>query len=70
MRQRSIQEQPVWLGQLTMLTLLSRLRTADHGATAIEYGLIVSLIFLVAAGAMEGFGAAAMAMWDLVSGSM
>jgi pilus assembly protein Flp/PilA len=53
-----------------MLTLLSRLRTADHGATAIEYGLIVSLIFLTAAGAMEAFGTSAMEMWSEVSGSM
>jgi pilus assembly protein Flp/PilA len=53
-----------------MLNLLLRLKTADHGATAIEYGLIVSLIFLAGAGAMEVFGTSAMAMWGEVSDSM
>lgn len=53
-----------------MLDLLKRLRTADHGATAIEYGLIVSLIFLTAAGAMEAFGTSAMSMWDEVADTM
>jgi pilus assembly protein Flp/PilA len=55
---------------MTMLKLLLRLKTADHGATAVEYGLIVSLIFLAGAGAMQAFGASAMDMWGEVSGSM
>ena len=53
-----------------MLQLLLRLKTADHGATAIEYGLIASLIFLAAAGAMEAFGTSAMSMWTFVAASM
>lgn len=51
----------------TMLKLMTRLRTDDQGATAVEYGLIVSLIFLAAAGAMEAFGSSAMEMWDFIA---
>jgi pilus assembly protein Flp/PilA len=40
-----------------MLRFLSRLRRDDSGATAIEYGLIISLIFLVILGALQAFGA-------------
>jgi pilus assembly protein Flp/PilA len=36
---------------------LFRLRRDDSGATAIEYGLIISLIFLVILGALQAFGA-------------
>ena len=36
---------------------LSRLRRDDSGATAIEYGLILSLMFLVILGALNAFGA-------------
>ena len=31
-----------------MRALLSRFRTDDRGATALEYGLIIALVFLVA----------------------
>lgn len=41
-----------------MLTrFLSRFRRDETGATAIEYGLIVGLIFLVIVGALGAFGA-------------
>ncbi|MEJ6789731.1 Flp family type IVb pilin [Brevundimonas sp. BR2-1] len=40
-----------------MRRFLSRLRRDDSGATAIEYGLIISLIFLVILGALQAFGA-------------
>ena len=36
---------------------LSRLRRDESGATAIEYGLILSLMFLVILGALNAFGA-------------
>ena len=36
---------------------LSRLRRDDSGATAIEYGLILALMFLVILGALNAFGA-------------
>jgi pilus assembly protein Flp/PilA len=35
---------------------LSRLRCDERGATAIEYGLIISLMFLVILGALQVFG--------------
>ena len=36
---------------------LSRFGCDESGATAIEYGLIISLIFLVILGALQAFGA-------------
>ena len=36
---------------------LSRFRRDESGATAIEYGLILSLMFLVILGALQAFGA-------------
>lgn len=36
---------------------LSRFGRDESGATAIEYGLIISLIFLVILGALQAFGA-------------
>ncbi|MDP3657451.1 MAG: Flp family type IVb pilin [Brevundimonas sp.] len=40
-----------------MRRLLSRFRRDESGATAIEYGLILSLMFLVILGALNAFGA-------------
>ena len=39
-----------------MRRFLSRLRRDESGATAIEYGLILSLMFLVILGALQAFG--------------
>ena len=39
--------------------LLERFGRDDSGATAIEYGLILSLMFLVIIGALHAFGDAA-----------
>jgi pilus assembly protein Flp/PilA len=39
-----------------MQRLISRLIADERGATAIEYGMICSLVFLVALGAMTSFG--------------
>ena len=36
--------------------LILRFGRDDSGATAIEYGLIISLIFLVILGALQAFG--------------
>ena len=36
---------------------LSRFRRDESGATAIEYGLILALMFLVILGALNAFGA-------------
>jgi pilus assembly protein Flp/PilA len=38
-------------------TLLIRFRNDQSGATAIEYGLVVSFVFLVVVGAMKATGA-------------
>jgi pilus assembly protein Flp/PilA len=40
-----------------MRRFLSRFRRDESGATAIEYGLIMALMFLVILGAMQAFGA-------------
>jgi pilus assembly protein Flp/PilA len=42
----------------------------DSGATAIEYGLIVSLIFVVIVGAVSAFSDATIAMYDLIASAM
>jgi pilus assembly protein Flp/PilA len=42
-----------------MTRLIARLLKDTRGATVIEYGLICSLVFLVAVGAMTAFGHAA-----------
>ena len=41
-----------------MRALLSRLLTDDRGATALEYGLIIALIFLVALAGITAFAGA------------
>ena len=40
-----------------MRRFLARFREDDGGATAIEYGLILALMFLVILGALNAFGA-------------
>ena len=40
-----------------MRRFLARFRKDDRGATAIEYGLILALMFLVILGALNAFGA-------------
>ncbi|SFS37092.1 Flp family type IVb pilin [Brevundimonas viscosa] len=40
-----------------MRRFLSRLRKDERGATALEYGLIIALIFLVILSALTAFGA-------------
>ena len=41
-----------------MRALLSRFLTDDRGATALEYGLIVALVFLVALSGITAFASA------------
>ena len=40
-----------------MRRFLSRFRNDERGATALEYGLIIALIFLVILSALTAFGA-------------
>jgi pilus assembly protein Flp/PilA len=42
-----------------MRRLIQRLAKDERGATALEYGMICALVFLVAVGAIGNFGKAA-----------
>ena len=46
------------------LPLTKRFRADESGATAIEYGLIVSLIFLAIVSAVKSFGATSNEMYS------
>jgi len=37
------------------------------GATSVEYGLILAMVFLAMIGALSMFGATTIEMWDMVS---
>ncbi len=50
-----------------MISMLRRFQTDDRGATAIEYGLICGLIFLVIVSAVTLFSDRATAMFTYVS---
>jgi pilus assembly protein Flp/PilA len=43
------------------------LRASRHGATAIEYGLIVSLVALGAMGGIQAFGGGLGNMWNYIA---
>ena len=53
-----------------MVRFLKKLRNDDRGATAVEYGLILALIFLALMGAVQAFGQNAISMWDTVSSTV
>ena len=53
-----------------MVRFLKTLRNDDRGATAVEYGLIIALIFLAMIGGVQTFGDSAIEMWDYVSKRM
>ena len=53
-----------------MVRFLKTLRNDDRGATAVEYGLIIALIFLAMIGGVQTFGESAIEMWDYVSTRM
>jgi pilus assembly protein Flp/PilA len=44
-----------------------RLMRSTRAATAVEYGLILALVFLAAVGAMSRVGTATINMWTKVS---
>lgn len=50
-----------------MREFLGRLHRDDSGATAIEYGLICALIFLVIIAAVSAFANKSTAMYDYIS---
>nr|WP_247713192.1 Flp family type IVb pilin [Qipengyuania polymorpha] len=49
---------------------MKTIRKDDRGATAVEYGLIIALIFLAMIGGVQTFGERAIEMWDYVSARM
>lgn len=53
-----------------MKAIIKRLLSDVSGATAIEYGLILALMFLAMAAALEGFADANTNIWTNVSSSM
>ena len=53
-----------------MTHLIHRFLKDDSGATAIEYGLIVAMIFLVIVGAVSLFASKASATFDTVSAAV
>lgn len=50
-----------------MKRLIARLREDERGATAVEYGLIVSLIVLACVTAITSVATETMNMWNYVS---
>jgi pilus assembly protein Flp/PilA len=46
---------------------LTDLRKNERGATAVEYGLIIALVFLAMVGAVSTFAATTTTMWNDVS---
>lgn len=55
---------------MNMVTFLRRLGRDTRGATAVEYGLILALVFLSMLGAVQAFGLEAVAVWTKVSTSV
>ena len=49
---------------------LFTIRRNERGATAVEYGLILALIFLAVAGAIGGVATTTVGMWGNVSNSV
>ena len=50
-----------------MLDLIRGIVKCQSGATAIEYGLIVSLIVIAMVGALGSFAGSSTSMWNTVS---
>ena len=50
-----------------MKAFLVSLLKSKHGATAVEYGLILALIVLAMLGALRAFAGASIGMWEDVS---
>ena len=53
-----------------MFEFLARLGRDAKGATAVEYGLILALVFLAMIGGVSTFGQNAISVWDSVSNKM
>ena len=68
---KSNHERSAWTsdgwGHLVMVEFLKDLGRDTRGATAVEYGLILALIFLAMVGAVQTFGQEVIGMWNLIS---
>jgi pilus assembly protein Flp/PilA len=50
-----------------MVNLIRGIVKCQSGATAVEYGLIVSLIVIAIMGALGSFGTSSTGMWNKIS---
>ncbi len=55
---------------VSLQSILNSLRTDDEGATAVEYGLIVSLIAVVIIAAVTAVGLALQGTFNNIAGSL
>lgn len=55
---------------MPMRKLLKAIASDISGATAVEYGLILALIFLAMLAAVQNFGNTTIAMWEGVDQTM
>jgi pilus assembly protein Flp/PilA len=53
-----------------MKALIKRLMRDTLGATAIEYGLILALVFIAIVGSLEAFAGANLNTWNSISTAM
>ncbi|MEG9268496.1 Flp family type IVb pilin [Qipengyuania sp. Mu-71] len=53
-----------------MVEFLRKLGRDTRGATAVEYGLILALIFLAMIGGIQAFGTTATAMWTSIEAAV
>ena len=58
------------LGATTVVEFFKKLKRDNRGATAVEYGLILALMFLAMIGALQSFGQTTIQMWDRVTTSV
>lgn len=49
------------------MPVIAKFASCDRGATSVEYGLIMALIFLAAAGGIANLGDADSSVWSNVS---
>ncbi|MXO57205.1 Flp family type IVb pilin [Pontixanthobacter gangjinensis] len=52
---------------MTLMQLLTRIANDDRGSTAIEYGLIASLVVIASIGAFEAVANENTGLWGVVS---
>ena len=56
--------------RMPMRNLIKRIASDISGATAVEYGLILALIFLAMLAAVQNFGNQTISMWNKVGTKM